>query len=274
VDYYVSNGASAVGIDPRISARFDVTDKWRLLHALGIAHQPPSFILPIPGFQIGGLRGGLQRSVQASSGVETDLPDGFTSSLTFFYNAFFDMTDALGASPRDDDDEDDDDAEILTRRSMGSSVGMEIWIRRPLTKKLGGFLSYTLSRSMRAVGREKFPSSFDRAHVLNLAVAYDLGRRWRVGTRLLLYSGFPIQDDDAFQLRSRTPDRIPAFWRIDFRIEKRWRFGKTGWWGLALEVLNTTLNKEVVDVDCSGGVCRNEEIGPVTIPSIGAEAAF
>ena len=269
VDYYVSDGASAVGIDPRISARFDVNDRWRLLHALGIAHQPPSFIVPVPGFQIGGLEGGLQRAVQASSGVETDLPEEVTASVTLFYNAFFDMTDALGVQANDDDD---DDADALVRRSTGSAVGVEIWIRRSLTKKLGGFLSYTLSRSLRSVGREKFPSAFDRTHVLNLALAYDLGKRWRVGTRGVFYTGFPAQSELA--LRSRHPDRIPAFWRIDFRIEKRWRLGKSGWWGIALEVLNATLNKEVVDVSCGGGSCREEEIGPVTIPSIGFEAAF
>lgn len=269
VDYYASDGASAVGIDPRIAARFDVSERWRLLHAFGIAHQPPSFVLPVPGFQVGGLKGGLQRSLQASSGVEADLPASITASITLFYNVFLQMTDALGAGRGEGDD-----VERFDQRSLGGTVGAELWIRRPLTRKLGGFLSYTLSRSTRSVGREKFPSAFDRTHVLNVALAYDLGKRWRLGSRGVFYTGFPAEELSEGRLRSRDPDRIPAFWRVDLRIEKRWRLGQRGWWGLALEVLNATLNKEVVDVSCSGGECETEEIGPVTIPSIGAEAAF
>jgi hypothetical protein len=110
--------------------------------------------------------------------------------------------------------------------------------------------------------------------VLNLALAYDLGRRWRAGTRLVYYTGFPAKDSEAGALRSEHPARVPSFYRVDARIEKRWRLGKAGYWAAVLEVLNATLQKEVVNVSCSGGTCENEEIGPVTIPSIGVEAAF
>jgi len=41
-----------------------------------------------------------------------------------------------------------------------------------------------------------------------------------------------------------------------------------------LEVLNTSLNKEVLNGDCNAFSCKFERIGPVTIPSIGAEGAF
>src|SRR5690606_38281348 len=71
----------------------------RILSALGIAHQPPSFVVPVPGFQPGGLRGGLQKAYQEALGVETDLGEGLTATGTVFHNAFFDMSDPLGASP-------------------------------------------------------------------------------------------------------------------------------------------------------------------------------
>ena len=50
-----------------------------------------------------------------------------------------------------------------------------------LSKRIGGFVSYTLSRSVRHVGRESFDSAFDRRHVLNAAAAVDLGRGWKLG---------------------------------------------------------------------------------------------
>jgi hypothetical protein len=46
------------------------------------------------------------------------------------------------------------------------------------------------------------------------------------------------------------------------------------WWGFVLEVLNTTLNKEVLDSSCNAYRCEDEEFGPLTIPSIGFEGAF
>jgi TonB family protein len=274
IDYYASNGASAVGVDPRISADFAVTDDFRIRHAFGIAHQPPAFAIPIPGFQIGGLQGGLQRSLQASSGVELDLPSDFTASFTVFNNVFLEMTDVFSSANQGGDAVDVDDAEQFLQRSLGSSVGFEVYLRRPLTKRLGGFLSYTLSRSVRSIAREHFPSTFDRTHVLNLAAAYDLGRKWRASTRIVYYTGFPAEEFVFGRERSEHPPRIPAFYRIDLRLEKRWRLGDRGYWAFVFEVLNATLNREVIDVDCSTFGCRYEEIGPVTIPSIGVEAAF
>ena len=61
---------------------------------------------------------------------------------------------------------------------------------------------------------------------------------------------------------------------MDARIEKRWRLGQSGYWAAVLEVLNATLSKEVVNVSCDGDRCENEEVGPVTVPSIGVEAVF
>ncbi len=269
IDLYESNGGAALAIEPRISARFDASKKVHLIHALGVAHQPPSFVIPIPGFQVAGLDGGLQRSVQSSAGVEVDLPEEFTASFTLFQNAFFDMTDVLGSAPSGGSD-----ADRFATRSLGSSVGAEVFIKRPLTKRFGGFLSYTLSQSLRSLGREKFPSAFDRTHVLNVAAAYDLGRRWRAGTRFVFYTGFPQENTSEGVLRSRHPARVRPFYRVDARLEKRWRLGQRGYWALVFEVLNATLSKEVVSSSCDEAGCREEVIGPVTIPSIGVEAVF
>ena len=41
-----------------------------------------------------------------------------------------------------------------------------------------------------------------------------------------------------------------------------------------LEMLNATLTKEVISEDCYEGICREDAIGPVTIPSLGLEGGF
>jgi hypothetical protein len=69
--------------------------------------------------------------------------------------------------------------------------------------------------------------------------------------------------------------RAPPFFRLDIRLEKRWLRGTSGAWvAFVLEVLNASLQKEVVDYECDSVTCQKDEIGPVTIPSLGLEGAF
>ena len=288
-DVFSSDGVLAVGIDPRIAATFTVHERVRLVHAFGIAHQLPSFVAPVPGLTITDLADGLQRSAQSSAGVEVDLPAGFTSSTTLFQHATFNSTDLLSVATFESAlDEVDDD---ITRRSIGHTYGVELLLRRASESRLGGFLAYTLSRSTRRMGQYRNLASFDRTHVLNAAISYDLGRRWRAGARFVFYSGIPVEmssEEAVVSPAGEVPAPVPIpvaseivqvrtapYWRIDWRIQKRWRIGSSGaWWAFTAEVLNTTLNREEVSPDCPDGSCTGERIGPVTVPAIGVEAAF
>ncbi|HSN99758.1 MAG TPA: TonB-dependent receptor [Candidatus Nanopelagicales bacterium] len=261
LDLYHSNGASAVGVEPRLGVHVDITRRVRLLHAFGLAHQPPSFIVPVPGLAIANLQGGLQRSLQASAGLEVELPAKITASATLFSNVFLNMSDTAGVQPPGDD-------QNQVPRSLGTARGLEIYIRRNLTQHLGGFLSYTLSRSTRTLGGFTFPYAFDRTHVFNAALSYDLGRGWRAGSRFMFYTGVPDLEPptglpEIFRLLN--PEREPGFYRIDARVEKKWTFSETMWLSFVIEMLNATFNKETVS---------GEEIGPVTIPSIGLEGGL
>ncbi|MEJ7734389.1 MAG: energy transducer TonB, partial [Polyangiaceae bacterium] len=261
LDAYHSGGAKAVSVDPRLSMVVIPRKGVRLLHALGIAHQPPSFIVPVPGLAVANLQGGLQTALQASAGVEVDLPWSTTASVTIFDGVYLDMTDSIGVRPPGDD------ANQIPR-SLGDARGVEVYVRRPLTKQLGGFLSYTYSATRRRIDGFIFPAAFDRSHVFHSAVAYDLGRGWRAGTRFSLYSGPPRLDAEgavgAF-FRPSDPPRDPAFYRLDFRVEKKWRVTDTTWISFVIEMLNATLNTETIS---------GQEVGPVTIPSIGVEGGF
>jgi hypothetical protein len=261
-DLYRSGQDSALGVDPRIASRIELSDRVAVLHTFGVAHQPPSFLIPLPGLTIGRLRGGLQTSLQASAGVEVEVMEATTATLTVFENIFLNMSDTLAALRPGD--------ESFTRdtRSQGSAHGLELYLKRKLTHRLGGYLSYTLSRSMRSIGSERFPSGFDRTHVGSAALAYDLGRRWRAGGRFVLYTGVPTVPNTKGLIppaREEHPPRDPLFYRVDVRLEKRWMLAETAWIAFVAEVMNATLNTETV---------LGEEIGPVTIPSLGVEGGF
>jgi TonB family protein len=268
LDVYTGDSVTQIAPEPRISARFQISPRVALLHDLGIAHQAPSFAIPVPGLQ-GAASQGLQRAVQSSAGTEVDLGNHVSGTLTVFQNVLFGGTDALGLFQLQ---RADSSIEPEVDRVMARTYGLEVFLRRSLSERLGGFLSYTLSRSTRSLSRLHGPASFDRTHVFNLAVAYDLGRAWRAGIRTVVYTGIP--GEVAYPEAAEHPPRAPVFYRFDWRLEKRWKLGKDGFWALVFEVLNTTLHEETLEISCYAYGCESESIGPVTIPSIGVEASF
>ncbi|MBN1610645.1 MAG: TonB family protein [Polyangiaceae bacterium] len=270
-DYFLSGAATAVGLDPRLSARIRVVPGLHMVHAFGIAHQPPSFILPIPGLALGSLANGLQTAYQASSGIEWGLVPSTLLTANAFNNVFTDITDTLSLP--------EDRGEDFSQRTHGRAYGLEVFLHRKLTQRIGGFLSYTLSRSTRRLGNDVFPSAFDRTHVCNGAVAYDLGRRWRAGTRLVLYSGAPKRVSTAATTNPQAPigatttavsmaadpPRDPFFYRIDLRAEKVLYAEESVHLSFVAEWLNVTMHREVYN---------GTAIGPVTVPSLGLEGGF
>lgn len=318
-DLYSSQGATALGVDPRLAMRTTITDKARVLSAMGIAHQTPSFVVPVPGFQPGGLRGGLQKAFQQSLGIEVDVLENTTATITGFHNGFLDMSDPLGTQapqrsgcppgtfpggsiagdrltqptssslcgqPRFDPgtigpdrsggggqaSETNTTANRVSAfeiRSNGRSYGLELFLKRKLTSRIGGFVAYTLSRSIRRANDREYVAAFDRTHVFNAAIAFDLGRSWRAGTRLMFYTGLPKEPDP-----TDDSTRLPPFYRVDLRLEKRWQLEKTAWVSFVAEWLNATLTKEAVATTCTLSGCQAQTIGPVTIPSIGLEGGF
>jgi hypothetical protein len=321
VDLFSSDGATAVGFDPRVALRTVLGPRLKMLSALGVAHQAPAFAIPVPGFVPGGLRGGLQKAAQQSLGLELDLGSATMLTSTVFHNGFFDMSDPLGVSERptqgcapgafpagslagdrgsapspngsvcgierfpagtfgpDRSGGGGQAAEsrgqaattrALEVRTRGAAYGLELFLKRRLTRRVGGFLSYTLSRSTRSYGDRAFVASFDRTHVANAALAFDLGRNWRAGTRVVFYTGLP-QANDADGLKN---DRLPPFFRLDLRLEKRWQLGQKTWISVVAEWLNATLTTEVVATQCTLRGCQSQTVGPVTIPSLGLEGGF
>lgn len=287
VDLYGSRGKTQLGVDPRLSGRVRVNHFLHLLPAIGLASQTPSFILPGPGFSLG-INGPLQRSLQSSLGVEMNLPEEVRATATAFFNGFFAMSDGLGTARASAESFDP----AFGQRADGTSYGLELTLHRRLTKKLGGFLSYTISRSNRilyrpyvlsfvprpvlATLRTDNPSTFDRTHVFNTALSYDIGKGFRAGARVVVYSGYPkvFAGPPPNNVPIVTKERLPPFFRLDVRAEKKWTIAKKYWLSLVLEVQNATLSKEVLGQSCEDGQCSDETIGPVTIPSLGLEGGF
>lgn len=270
---------AAPALDPRLAARVSVSKRFAWLGTLGVVHQPPS-LAPIPGGQLGSLSHGLQNAVQASQGFEAKLPFDIEWKSTFFLQRFFGMTNALATCS---DIFDGPDASCIDQRVDGRALGLELMLKRSFSKRIGGWISYTLSRSTVTVPNpqrneaSEVPSNFDRTHVFNSAFAFDFGLGWHAGLRFTYYTGIPYTktEPDGTPIPPFNGYRLPDFWRIDVRLEKRWRLGARTQVALFLEGLNITFNKEAIGIACSvRDGCKPQMIGPVAVPSLGFDIKY
>jgi len=304
-----STHTTVPAVEPRLALRVGLTPALGWLASFGIAHQLPVLRVgdvPAPvaagaGFPAGSSQ--LQRTLQLSQGLELRLPEAVVLSLTGYLARSSGLTDLTASClqieppttlPGAEFSPDDPYFCPSNAPVKGHAYGLELSLRRSLSERLSGWLSYTLSRSER---RSRFltldggeavatvPSDFDRTHLLNAVLAYDLGRRWRAGGRVVLYSGAPYSE-----LAGNVPvppynsRRDPAFFRLDLRLEKRWRLGADGSIAFVFEGQNVTLTREAntLGLECTGiatpeggtNQCERGKVGPITIPSLGVEAQF
>jgi hypothetical protein len=306
-----ASGTATVAPEPRFATRVAATPKVTWVSTFGVAHQPPALFVPIPGLTIGRLETGLQTSLQASQGAEIELPLDFKLTTTLFLHDYLGLNDATATCLGNGTTPPNGSNDCLAEQVRGRAYGVELLARRDLTKRVSGWLSYTLSRSTREthgvttgsppaspVGGpgtsfgpppasnvlQEIPAEFDRTHVLNLVGAVDLGRGWRAGARFMFYTGRPYSPTvQGVPIPPYNSIRLPDFYRIDVRLEKRWRAFGTGYVAFVVEGMNVTLNKEAIAPQCSSDgtirplkydTCQPELIGPVTVPSIGVEASL
>lgn len=270
IDHYQSMGNTALAIDPKITGRFDVGQRLRLVPSFGVASQLPGFA-PLPALQIAGITGGLQRSLQSSLGAIVKLaPIPIEVSASLFRQVTFNLTDPIGTQRGTSLG-----PERFLSRSTGDAYGLELSARGALRENIFFMASYTLSRSTRtSKAGTTVPSAVDRTHVAHVALLYDIGHGWRAGVRHVFYSGFPAEEAGAGAAPNPHPDRVKPFYRLDARLSKRWKVGKTAWVAFVFDFQNALLAKEVFDVTCDRGICQPRTLGPITIPQLSLEAGF
>ena len=267
-DLYASQGSHAASLDPRLAVTTRLARWLAMEHRFGLASQKPNFVPGVPAAQVGSLARGLTRGSHASSTVRVGLAGELTFALGAFQSHFDNVIDPLGQS-RDFRL----DRGVVERRHDITSRGLELRLARPLTRRLGGYVAYTLSWATRHGEREQSPSGYDRRHVLQGALAIELWWKLRAGARGLYYTGFPaLEIGDSGALPSQTL-RAPGFVRLDWRVERPFRIGQRLELSVVAEMLNATGAKEALRYEC-GGRCELVTAGPIVLPSIGVEATF
>jgi TonB family protein len=283
-------------INPRLSASVKIGDSVTAKAAGGIYSGPPRFSFveppivfgPIPAFEGPGLNRGLARTVQLSAGVEIDLPADFETTVTGFYNDSFAPIDfsLIDVQLEGDGPGCGEVGESESPLDIdGRSFGAELLLRRRLGDRVFGWVSYALSRSEREVRTPSFsetiPFDFDQTHVFNAVVSWEVGRNWTLGGVLHINSGRPFTPIFAascggFFEEHRgdyNSDRLPAYWRLDLRIQKREVFD-TWFFDFYVDFFNAAFQFETIDFELDGlGQPQPVQV-PLFVPTIGVRGEF
>ncbi len=305
-NYYLTPRISEPALEPRLSARYALTERVTLKAGGGLYHQPPTLLIPIPVADIAGLNQGLQQAVQLDLGVETKLPKNFEGSVDVYYNPLLRTVDLdlervfnrqrLGARRID-------------QSTSGASYGFELLLRKPLSDRWFGWVSYSFNQSVRHQRFVRYDDSgvpaqvlegdvayaFRQAHVVNLALSYQLASGWTLGTVLHLNTGRPETGEIASRTQRRvdTPtgptwvlvdrdrvDDLPPFWRVDARVSRTFTFNDFTLQAY-LDVFNLGVSFETFGYNYliadpfSGTDFRKEAVSfPVVAPMLGLKGTY
>jgi len=249
----------AVGVDPRITLRERVAPRWVLRQSAGLYHQPPSFPIPIPGIESFGFERGLQRNAQASFGYEVQvIRDRLNLVQDAYLGYLSNLQDyELGEAA---DDQPLDELEDVITQVTGWAYGLETMLRLDPELRVFGWAAYTLSRSTRNfhVGGH-VPSNWDQRHIVNVVLGYRISDRWNVGGRVHYHTGrpwtAPYEDQSMLDAlgANRNNARLPAFFQLDLRVERNWRYPD---WQLDLffDVANATYSREIFQCTAGGNL--------------------
>jgi hypothetical protein len=120
-----------------------------------------------------------------------------------------------------------EDLETELLMGSGYAYGLELYAKKQ-QGRLTGWLSYTLSKSMREIpginNGNPYPSSYDRTHNVSVVASYELTKYWNLSSTWIFATGNPtsypiakydIQGNTLYYYADRNSNRIPDYHRLD-----------------------------------------------------------
>ena len=119
-------------------------------------------------------------------------------------------------------------------RLKGSARGVEFLLQRKSPNALSGWIAYSLAhaRYQDQVTGERFDGDYDQRHTLSLFGRYwlsdrtSVNARWRFGSNLPIAGYLEGQSDGRyFVTADRNSSRVPAYSRLDVRVDRTYQWG-------------------------------------------------
>jgi TonB family protein len=285
----------AVGIDPRMSTRFNIFEKGTLKAGAGLYTQPPQ------PFELWRPEGATELTFERAMSAEAGWEQRFTESLEADVSLFGKKLDRLVVQNPDVLGSTD---LYYTNEGIGRVYGLEAIIRQAAVGRFFGWISYTLSRSERndypdreiTLQEDDTPGSpstgdwylfdLDQTHILVAVAGWSFPKDLGVSGKLQYVTGNPytaysggVYDIDqdfyfAFPSGNYNSERLPPFFAIDLRLDKLFTYQK---WQMEVyvDLLNTVRGENpeftLYNYDYTESVFIR---GLPFIPSVGLEAEF
>ncbi len=241
---------AAFSFDPRLQTSFDVGERW-VLHAsvgkysqardvaddvsidLANTLQPALWYPPVlsrfdetVSFEPGRQPLTVREALHASLGADWQISDEISAEATGFAREQDNATPLVF------------DGTPVPYATREHTLGVQAMLRKHLGGKLYGWVTYTLMWSqirfveqLPGIDLEDRPTDFDQRHNFGLVASYMLPKRWRLGGRFRVSSGYPYtpalgsvnMGDFRFPvLGDRNSARLGTFHQLDIRVDKRW----------------------------------------------------
>lgn len=271
-----------IAIDPRLAARWQVSDRVGVKAAWGVYHQSPDAADLSAVF--GNPELGISRATQLLGGVNVRLGETLSIEAVGFWSRSHDLASRSQASPPPL-------ARALVQEKEGRAYGGQLLVRQELARGFFGWASYSLIRAE----RKDHPDGqwrlfdYDQTHVATAVGSYDLGKGFEVGARVRYATGFPRTPvvgafygarRDLFEpyFGEQNAIRVPSFFQADVRIAKKFVLGGEGGerqLEVFLDVQNVTNRRNSEDVVYNFDYSRRGYItGLPVLPVLGARLTW
>jgi hypothetical protein len=265
-------------LDPRLSARYQLTPDVAFMAGGGTYHQAPapedlSAVFGTPDLA-------ASKATHVSFGDSIRLSETTAVDTTGFFKSMDDLVvRSRLLAPKL--------ARTLVQNGEGKSFGIQFLIRQRLSKGFFGWIAYTVSRSERRyVGDGRYRlSDYDQPHVLTAVASKEIGR-WTFGARFRYATGYPRtpvvgsffeSSSDEYQpiFGVQNGIRIPGFYQLDLRAEHLFALGRGVSVVVFADVQNVTFRKNPEEIVYSSDFRRRGYItGLPTLAVVGGRVEF
>lgn len=230
LDQRLLDGRTLISLDPRVTVRYDWSDRFAVKGQIGLYRQTP---FPFQFYLNADLP--LQIGTQTSGGFELELIEQLRLDVQGFYRYADNIPDGVS-------DQVVVDGQVrpvgLLPITNQRSYGLEVLLRLEKRWGLFGWVAYTLSRAENRDDDEldepwQANFTFDQTHNLNVIAVYELGLNWDAGLRFRFVTGGAIgstlsrwydSDRDGYSRSFGDRRRAPDFHQLDLFIKKRFVF--------------------------------------------------
>lgn len=271
-------------VSPRASVKYSFTNKFNLSFAYGIYYQSPSYI-----WLAGNETNRNLKDIKADhyiAGMEYLFSGDFRVTLEAYYKNY-DYYPASTVRPfvilsnegGNFEEQGGFGIEPLVSAGTGFTRGIELFMQKALTSNFYGTLNLSLFEAKyKALDGIERISNFDNKYIFTLTGGYRFGGSWEAGMKIRLAGGrpyTPINPANGTMLVSEyNTARLPAYRRIDVRVDKRWNFKS---WTLVtyIDIQNLFNKKNITDYNWNKYTMEiesNESIG--ILPTVGVNVMF